>query len=225
MVQRILQRLALPALLVCWSWLAFHFLCTTVYLAPVGTVQAGLYELVCRYIRPRFSQRWALFAPDPDGKTRRVQIACRIEQPDGSLQETPAYDVTERFYVSTWHTRLGPDSRLLRAYLSPLLLLDTDDKAFDVLRYRAKGDPALRETVARTLESLGKWSAEYAKQIAARIGSAECRRQFPEAKIAAVSAAIDVVRPRPYFPTEPEPPAPVRLEFGWQPFAADLRGL
>ena len=127
MIQRILQRLTLPALLVCWSWLVFHFLCTTLYLAPTGTLQAGLYDLACSYMRPRFSQRWALFAPDPDGKTRHLQVRCRLEQPDGRLRETPFYDVTERFYASPWHTRLGPDGRLLRAYVSTLLLLDPDD--------------------------------------------------------------------------------------------------
>ena len=223
--QRILKQLRLPALVVCWSWLVFHFLCTTVYLAPTGTVQAGLYELACRYMRPRFSQRWALFAPDPDGKTRHFQVRCRIERPDGGLQDTPFYDVTERFYASPWHTRLGPDGRLLRAYLSTLMPLDRDDKTLDVLRYRAKADPALRETLERRLERVGQWRSEYARRLAARIGSAECRRQFPEAKIAAVTAALDLVRPQPYFTSDPAPPDPQRVDFGWQPYAADLRGL
>src|SRR4051812_28946806 len=208
MIQRILQRLTLPALLVCWSWLVFHFLCTTVYLAPTGTVQSGLYDLACRYMRPRFSQRWALFAPDPDGKTRHLQVRCRIEQPDGGLQETPFYDVTERFYASPWRTRLGPDGRLLRAYLSTLLLLDPDDKAFDVLRYRAKGNPALRAPLEQALKSVGQWRSSYAQQMAARIGSAECRRQFPGAKIAAVTAAMDLVPPQPYFASDPQPAGP-----------------
>jgi hypothetical protein len=225
MLQRVLARLSVPALVACWGWFVFHFACTAIYLAPTGTLEVGLFDFVSKYMRPRFSQRWSLFAPDPDGKTRHFEVACRLQQPDGSLQETPFYDVSERFYSSPWHTRLGPDGRVHRAYLSLTAILDKGDKSFDVLRYRARQNPALQQQLQHTLENVGQWRAQYAQQMASRAASAECQRQFPEAKIAAVAAAIDIVPARPFFTGDPEPSSPLRVDLGWHPFAADLQGL
>lgn len=206
---------SVPAFIYCRSWLIFHFACTALYLAPVGELKVRTFDFVTAYMEPRFGQRWALFAPDPSGTTRHLLVACKLEQSEGPEQESPLYDVTEQFYSAPWRTRLGPDYRLLRAYLTTALVFGSDSPSLQVLQYRAKSDPVAAEELGHTIANSKRATTKYTERLAVRIASAECKNLFPDAVVSEVHPVVDIVRPSARLATDPTPEAPVRLDFGW----------
>lgn len=210
------------ALIYCSAWLVFHFACTALYLAPAGELKARTFDFVQSYIDPRFEQQWALFAPDPHGKTRYLLAECKVQPREGEPYTTPPYDLSQRLYASTWRTRLGPDFRLQRAYLSTMLFFDTESDSIDILRYRAKADPSLNAEIEGILARASEHRSKYVRQLAARIASAECRRSFPNDVVLEVRPMVDIVHPPPRAAGEAPPPAPLRIDFGWSPFVSDV---
>jgi hypothetical protein len=214
-----------PAFLYCRAWLIFHFVCTALYLAPVGELKVRTFDFVTSYIEPRFGQRWGLFAPDPDGKSRHLLVACKLRRAEAPPHETPLYDVTESFYSAPWRTRLGPDYRLMRAYLATALFFEGDSASFDVLEYQAKSDPEAAKELRPTLARRREARAKYTEHLAVRIASAECKNQFPDAVVSEVQPVIDIVRAPARLASDPQPEAPVRLDFGWHTVESNVRFL
>lgn len=223
MAKSLSQRLTLPVFVLAWGWLIFHFAFTALYLAPVSHLKVKLYPTVLGYMDPWFRQRWSLFAPDPTGRTRYLQVACKVQHDDGSPAESPWYNVSERYLERTWPTRLGPGFRLHRSHKAPLLMLDTGNSAwFDVLEYEARSDAAARERLEQARSRVAQYRKEQARTVAQRIASAECHRQFPDAHISEVHAAFDIVSPLPFHERRGGgQPENVRIDFGWLPMIED----
>lgn len=213
-------RLLVPLFAACWVWLLVHFACTAVYLAPVSALKAQLYPHVAAYLLPLFRQRWSLFAPDPDGTTKYLQVACTYEGPEGESVTAPFANVSQRFYERTWDSRLGPDFRLHRAYMTPLVYLDTSAQfAAELLEFRSHREPEAKASFELWQSDDGDFRRRHSHVIAQRIASAECRRHFPEARLLEVQAVVDIVPPPPF--AQPGAPAgATRIDFGVQPYVA-----
>jgi uncharacterized protein DUF5819 len=226
MAKSLSARLTLPTFMLAWGWLIFHFALTAVYLAPVSTLKARLYPSVLTYMDPYFRQRWSLFAPDPNGRTRYLQIACKVREQDGSLTESAFYNVTQRFLDTTWSTRIGPGFRVQRAYKAPLTMLDSGSSAwFAILAYQAKGDPDAKARLDASRSRTATYRKARAREVAQRIASAECYRQFPGAQIAEVNPAFDVIFPLPFHQRKSaDERESMRVDFGWMP-VIDAPGL
>jgi hypothetical protein len=201
-----------------WAWFGLHFACTAIYLLPISTLTARLSPITSKYMDPYFRQRWALFAPDPDGKTKHFQFRCRVENAAGVLTETPLFDLSDGYYASTWKTRLGPGHRVHRAYTSALVLLNMEDtKAMQAQLYLAQTNPEALTALNEQRDKIRSLRIEKSAELAGRLSAMACRRQFPTDRVVESSAAIDVVEPRP-FAQRSDPRVSVsslRIDFGW----------
>lgn len=216
--ERRAMRLLVLIFLASWGWFAVHFFFTAMYLLPLNGLTARLYPVASAYILPRFRQHWALFAPDPDGKTKHFQFRCRLEDKDGVVTDSQMYNVSEEFYANTWRTRLGPGQRLHRAYMMPLgMLSKVRAKWLHAHMYLAQGRPEAIKELEEKLAQLADAKAKRSREIAGRIAAIACRRQFPGEKIVQAYAVVDIVQPRSFHQrTELDIPVDaVRVEFGW----------
>lgn len=226
-MDRFVQRLTVPTFIVAWCCLVGHFAVTALYLAPMSELKAEVYPAVLSYMHPHFRQRWSLFAPDPDGKSKHLQVACRMRQPDGSVLETPYYDLSRSFYDETWKTRLGPNFRVHRAYQAPLSYLSRPKTALvEALAFRAERDPEAKRQLDELLKRTTEQRAEVSRVIVQRIASLRCYRQFPGAQVIEVNPAFDLFDPIPFHQRKgpvAQPPA-TRVDYGWLP-AVDVLDL
>jgi hypothetical protein len=226
MKKTLANRLTLPVFLLSWAWFVVHFGLLAIYLAPMGEFKAELSPVLASYTGRYFSQGWALFAPDPDGSSKHVQVACKLERGDGTTVDTPFYDVSERFYSKTWQTRLGPNHRLQRAYMAPIYVVGGARHGFELLEYRAKRDPASAELLAKKRVEAAENAWQAATRMATRSASMECKRQFPDAQITQVNAVVDLVQAPPFHTRHSGGTQKSRrLDFGWQPFESTARVL
>lgn len=220
------RRLALAALVLSCTWFVLHFASTAVYLLPMSQLTARLYPLVRPYLIPYFRQEWALFAPDPDGKSKFIQFRCELKQADGSIEVTPLYNASDGFYHRTWETRLGPGFKVHRAFQMPLAFFGEDDsKSMQILKYLARGKPdeeAKVEALARESRLIGM---QRGQALGGRVASAACARQFPDREILRTYAAFDLLDPTPYplrHAVHDFVPPLQRVELGWRAFDADV---
>jgi hypothetical protein len=218
--------LALAALVFSCAWFALHFVSTAVYLMPVSQLTARLYPLARPYLFPYFRQEWALFAPDPNGKTKFIQFRCELKQPGGAIEVSPLFNASEPFYQRTWETRLGPGFKVHRALQMPFGFFGEDDsKSTEILKYLAKGKPDEEAKVEALAKERRLFGIQRGQELGGRVGSVACAKQFPDREILRTYVAFDILDARPYplRHSADEFHAPLqRVELGWRAFDADL---
>lgn len=220
------RRVALLALIFSFSWLILHFFSTAVYLLPVSQLTARLYPLIRPYLIPYFRQEWALFAPDPDGKSKFIQFRCEFEDAAGATEVSSLYNASEGFYRRTWETRLGPGFKVHRAFQMPLGFFGEDDsKSIEILKYLAQGSPEEEAKVREVARERRLIGIQRGQALAGRVASAACAKQFPGRKILRTYAAFDILHPVPY-PLRSSTldfDSPLqRIELGWRAFDSDI---
>jgi hypothetical protein len=216
---RMSRRLAVVALLASWAWFGVHFLCTAVYLLPISTLTARLYPVATSYLLPYFRQRWSLFAPDPDGKTKHFQFRCRVTEPGGTVTESEPYNLSEGYYSNTWKTRLGPGQRVHRMFTSSVSALDNrPSKGYEVRLYLAEGQPEVLADLEKQLDQVRRARVEYSLVYAGRLAMIACQRQFPGRNVVQANAWVDIVDPPPFHPSAESSASSksIRIDFGWR---------
>ena len=113
--------LAAPVLL---GLLVVHFVAVGLHVCPPNPVSVAARPWVDAYIHPFFFQRWELFAPEPGGKNRALEIRCHRREAQGPVV-TDWIDVTAPLIAAHQRNRFGAAGRMLRA-ANPRLMIDQD---------------------------------------------------------------------------------------------------
>ncbi len=72
-----------------------HLACTLLYLAPINPATRYYGDYVRSYINPFFTQRWLLFAPEPQTSQVRIWYKCKIMDRWTNWSD-PSYEIIEK---------------------------------------------------------------------------------------------------------------------------------
>ncbi len=92
------------------GWVTAHFTATTLHLAAGSLVGLSFGGLTASYMNPLFSQKWALFAPDPPLQNRSFHYQCA----DSSGIETTWMGSLKNLTEQHQRHRITPSSYLRR---------------------------------------------------------------------------------------------------------------
>jgi hypothetical protein len=174
--------------------LVFHFTMTLMYLTPFNPLKLRFYPLIISYMHPFFIQNWQLFAPNPVKHTRRLVVACRLRQSDGTLSETPWVDVSEPFDQARAHSRFAPANRLERPQSSTIHLIFNRDEMLTTLEEHRTEENTEYNKLVDQLKEAEEHQREDAYIVLNRIASAHCDHLYGGGRTAEVRVRIAVLR-------------------------------
>ncbi|WP_147448855.1 DUF5819 family protein [Corallococcus terminator] len=210
----------LPAVLL--FGLGIHFAFTLAFLTPINPVKVSVLGAVNRYMQPFFYQRWTLFAPDVEAKTRHVFVACRGEDAAGVSREEPWVNVTSPLLDLKQRYRLTPADRLERAQVAGLSQLTaSDDEITTRLLEKPEDTDAYRQAVAAA-EGQRQQRKQQGRRLLGRVASAACTSLYPQLRTREVRVRMATIK-APAFSQRMNADAPgdtTWMELSWQPMEA-----
>ena len=212
----------LAAMLIGLCVIGVHFGATAFYVMPLNPMKVSVMGPLRAYVEPYFGQGWELFAPDPLVKAPFLGVACRLEHPDGSVEESSERDVSTDLYWLHHRYRLGPAFRLRRAQVAALTLTNpkTDLLNASIEKLSNSTDPDVR-AAATAVTRQKERNQERGLQVFGRVASIECKRMFPGARILAVRPAITRIEAPPFSRRldRSAERGHDRIQFNWMPYA------
>lgn len=210
-------RQALSAVLL--TGLGIHFAITLAFLTPLNPVKLSVLGWVDGYMRPFFSQRWTLFAPDVEARTRHVYVSCRGADASGAPREEPWVNITVPLLELKQKYRLTPADRLERAQLVGLGQLTAADDEYTV-RLLSKPDDSdgYRRAVAEAERSRTA-RKRLGARLLTRVASSACQTLYPGLRVREVRARMATIVAPPFSQrmTEDAPGDTTWMELPWQP--------
>jgi hypothetical protein len=189
-------RKVLPALLL--MGLGLHFVFTLAFLTPVNPVKLSVIGVVDGYMRPFFSQRWTLFAPDVEARTRHLFVSCRGEDAAGSPREEPWVNISSPLLELKQRYRLTPADRLERAQVAGLSLLTSGDDEYTA-RLLAKPDDS--DTYRRAVASAERERharRQLGTRMLGRVASTACASLYPALRVRQVRMRMATIVAPPF---------------------------
>jgi hypothetical protein len=213
-------RKVLPVLLL--MGLTVHFVFTLAFLTPVNPVKVSVLGVVDRYMQPFFHQRWTLFAPDVEAKTRHLFVACRGEDAAGVSREEPWVNITSPLLDLKQRYRLTPADRLERAQVAGLSQLTAgDDELTTRLLEKPEDTEAYRRAVAAA-ERQRQLRKQQGRRLLGRVASAACTSLYPGLRSREVRIRMATIKAPPFSQrmNADAPGDTTWMELPWQPAEA-----
>ncbi|HVE86991.1 MAG TPA: DUF5819 family protein [Myxococcales bacterium] len=186
----------LPAIL--GGILAFHFTVVGLFVTPLNPVKLVLIPYLDAYIRPFFTQRWELFAPDPVVPTRLLLVACRMKNEQGEVEERPWSNMSAPFRAMKEKYRLTPADRIDRAQMSAInMMFEKPDTLVEKLTKTPEDTPEYRKAI-EYIELERKARYQTGLRILARVASVECDRLYGQGKSTEVRARLVNIKSPPF---------------------------
>ncbi len=200
--------------------LSVHFGMTLIYLMPPNPISLRMAALVNGYMRPWFVQNWSLFAPHPISETRRLLVACRLRQDDGTTLETPWFDVSTPLWEAQARQHVSPAAPLFRLQAHTLQLATEQNEVLNALRHRDTGEDAELRRLVEALQAAEAPRQALATHLRARIGTAYCEHWYGMGRTHATRVALSVHRfPRFSQRHRPDAEGTIHLyPFAWMPY-------
>jgi hypothetical protein len=208
----------LPAALI--GMLALHFGMTMAFLTPLNPVKVRLNAVIEGYINPFFQQRWTLFAPDIEAKTRYVLVACRGEDAQGVLQEQPWVNITLPLHELKQRYRLTAADRLDRAQSVGIgQLLPSEDEVTRKLLAKPEDTERYRQAVA-AVERRREYQKQLGSRLLRRVASTACASLYPSLRMREVRVRVATITAPPFSQRmNSEAPGDTNyMELAWQPY-------
>lgn len=208
----------LPAVLI--SGLGIHFTLTLAFLTPINPVKLSVQSLVDGYMQPFFHQRWTLFGPEVEARSRHVYVSCRGEDAGGATHEQPYVNITQPLLDLKQRYRLTPADRLERAQVAGLSQLTAgDDEYTSRLLAKPEDTPQYRQAAAAA-ERRREHRKRQGIRLLSRVASSACASLYPDLRIREVRARAATIKAPP-FSQRMDADAPgdtTWMELPWQPF-------
>ncbi len=198
--------------------LGVHFGFTLLYVLPANPLNVRLRPAIDAYIQPLFAQNWGLFAPNPPYESKMVLVGCRVRSAEGTIEEKPTVNVSQRLQEMNRERRLTPATYLMRTQLGPLPVMFVR---------RSELERRVEEKELPELEDMRKNYQEYRDQshakgleLMTRVASAECRRLYPDQEVVEVRPMALLESVPKYSQRFMDSPPVERRSFdmGWQPY-------
>ena len=192
---------------------------TVLYNLPASTVTTRMRPTVDVVMHPWFEQDWQLFAPTPASSNTRLMVTARIERPDHSIVETPAFDVQQPIEDMPKSNHILPTKR-------PGITLAAQERMSNYSRELAtidKAPPAARAPMHRALDERYRSTLDEIDRFMSRCA----QDRFPHARIVAVRGAFTSTPMTPFSARTMHnpPPLPTKtiVTTSWDPFVADVQ--
>jgi hypothetical protein len=208
----------LPALLI--GILALHFSLTMAFLTPLNPVKLRLLPVLESYINPFFSQRWSLFAPNVEARTRYILVSCRGEDAQGITHEQPWVNITLPLHELKQRYRLTPADRLERAQLAGLNQIELeDDEVSRKLMDKPEDTDQYRKAVA-FIEQQREGRKRTGTRLLRRVASLACATLHPSLRMREVRVRMATITAPPFSQRmKTEAPGDTHYaELPWQPY-------
>ncbi|WP_434391220.1 DUF5819 family protein [Melittangium boletus] len=168
----------MPALLL--GGLALHFSLTLAFLTPLNPIKLRLLPLIDGYIQPFFNQRWSLFAPNLEAKTRYLLVSCRGEDARGVSTERPWMNITLPLHELKQRYRLTPADRLERAQMVGVNQLEVEDDELSRKLLEKPADTAEYRAAVAFVEQQREGRKRAGMRLLRRVASRACAELYPE---------------------------------------------
>jgi hypothetical protein len=208
----------LPAILL--GGLALHFSLTLAFLTPLNPIKLRLLPLIDGYIQPFFNQRWSLFAPNLEAKTRYLLVSCRGEDAHGVSTERPWMNITLPLHELKQRYRLTPADRLERAQMVGANQLELEDDELSRKLLEKPADTAEYRAAVAFVEQQREGRKRAGMRLLRRVASRACAELYPELRPREVRVRMATIQ-APLFSQrmDSEAPGDTRYaELPWQPY-------